>query len=267
MKRFPGALVCLAITVVFCSPAGAAGDAAALCRRLHSFDISCRFTDPRFGKKTCGVEHGAAFSELIRLKDKESALAYVESELVKSAERLEALEALEAAAPQADAGRTAAYPGLIAGAAVGDPAALAALRREGPAAIPALLKFRDKKGVIPPPRLRRLLAELESAAESAVENGAQLDAGAVRALVNREKAYATALGRAVIALEGTRRPLPIWLPFVYAYGIGLIPFLIGAAAAIRVHGGLKPRLLAPAALTYVLYVCLHAFFQFAAPRL
>lgn len=219
--------------------------------------------DAKYGKKSCGTGHSHLFTTILKTADRDAALKYVEEEKAKSKLLLETLEKMAAAAPAA----TAAVPmSVIERAQRGDTKSLAAIRRAGPAVIPVILKFSDREGVLPSKQLQAVLADIEAKGDARIASGgAGLDADALAAFVTREENYTEILKRAIIDLEGTRRPLPHWLPFVYAYVIGFIPFLIGIIASVIYYGKLKAGPMAVITFCYLFYFFLHGFFQFFAP--
>lgn len=263
-------LIFLVLFLVFAagSAATSANSADSLTERLRRFDISCRMFDERFGKKTCGVEHSETFTRLIGLADKKGTLAFVEEEQKKSKERLKGLEAIASSAPPADMEKADEYAGLVVKADGGDIGAVEELRAQGPAAIPAILNYRDEPDALPSQQLQSLLAKLEADAEADIASGSPLlDAATLDAIIGREQNYGAILKRAVIALEGTHRDFPHWLPLVYSYGIGFIPFFIGIVASIIYYRGLRARVLALIMFCYFFYIALHGFFQLFAPWL
>jgi hypothetical protein len=234
--------------------------------RLHKFDISCRFTDERSQKKEVGLEHRAAFAALIREGDKEATLQIVELEQGKSKDRLKRIEELLRTSPPADINTTQLCEELIAKALQEDIGALEQLKAIGPAAIPTMVDLKNNQFDLPAPEVIRLLAKLEQQADKLLERKSPgLDAETLGDLAQRERNYGEILKRAVIALEGTRREYPHWLPFVYMYGLGFIPFLFGIIAAFIYYGGFRWRVVAIIAGSYLIYVCLIGFFQFFAP--
>jgi len=234
--------------------------------RLHKFDISCKFTDERTQKKEVGLEHRASFSAMIRECDKEATLQIVELEKVKTKDRLKMIEDLLHTAPPADINTTQLCEELVAKALQGDAGALEQLKTIGPAAIPALVDLKHQQFALPTPELLHLLSELEQQADKFLERKSSgLDKETLGDLAQRERNYGEILKRAVIALEGTRRDYPHWLPFVYMYGLGFIPFLFGIIASFIYYGGFRRHAIVIIAGSYLLYVCLIGFFQFFAP--
>ena len=233
---------------------------------LRRFDISSRFVDERFKKKEVNLAHRAAFTTLIRESDKEAVLRLVESEQGPSRDRLKMIEEMILSAPPVDPTKKRFWAELAVKAQQGDSAALEQLRSAGPSAIPALVQLKDERLILPSAEIIKLLAELEQQADVLMESRSSLlDAETLEALGRRERNYGEILKRAVIALEGARRPRPHWLPFIYMYGLGFIPFLLGIIASGVYYKGFKPRILALIAGSYIFYVCFIGFFQFFAP--
>ncbi|MBN1845358.1 MAG: hypothetical protein JW810_06710 [Sedimentisphaerales bacterium] len=234
--------------------------------RLRKFDISCRFTDERTKKKEVGLEHRAAFSALIRQDDKEATLKIVEREQIKSKDRLKRIEEWLRTAPAADNTTTRLCEELVAKALQKDAGALEQLKAIGPAAIPALVDLKQDQFALPTPEVIHLLSQGERQADRLLEsNSSGLDAQTLGDLAQRERNYGEILKRAVIALEGTRRDYPHWLPFVYLYGLGFVPFLFGIIASVIYYGGFRWQAMTIIAGSYLFYVCLTGFFQFVAP--
>lgn len=234
--------------------------------RLHKFDISCKFTDERTKKKEVGLEHRASFSALIRECNKEATLQIVEIEKVKTKDRMKMIEELFRTAPPADINTTQLCEELVAKALQEDTGALEQLKTIGPAAIPALVDLKNNQFALPTPKVVHLLSELEQQADVFLERKSSgLDEETLGDLAQRERNYGEILKRAVLALEGTRRDYPHWLPFVYMYGLGFIPFLFGIIASFIYYGGFRWHAMAIIVGSYLLYVCLIGFFQFFAP--
>jgi len=234
--------------------------------RLHKFDISGKFADERTRKKEIGLEHRAAFSALIRQRDKQAVLRLVEREQSQSKDRLKMIKNLLDSAQSADENTAKHCEELVAKAQQEDAGALERLKAIGPAAIPALVALKQNQFDLPTTEVVHLLSELERQADLLLERRSSgLDKETLNLLAHREKNYGAILKRAVIVLEGTRRDYPPWLPFVYLYGLGFIPFLFGIIACRVYYGGFRGRAMTIIAGSYLLYVCLIGFFQFFAP--
>ena len=234
--------------------------------RLRKFDISCRFIDERFKKKEVSLEHRAAFTSLIRESDKQTTLFLVESEQGLSKARLKMIEEMLLSAAPTDPPKKSLWAELSVKAQQEDAAALEQLRSAGPSAIPALIQLKNERLSLPSAEIINLLADLEQQADVLLEiQSPLLDADTLEALGLRERNYGEILKRAVIALEGSRRPLPHWLPFIYMYGLGFIPFLFGIIASVVYYQGFKPKIMVFIAGSYIFYVCFIGFFQFFAP--
>ncbi|MCP4710178.1 MAG: hypothetical protein GY869_16265 [Planctomycetes bacterium] len=212
------------------------------------------------------LEHRTAFTSLIGESDKQTALRLVEAEQDISKGRLKMIEEMILSAPATDPAKKQLLAELSNQAQQGDTAALEQLRSAGTSAIPVLIQLKNERLILPSVEIRNLLAELEQQADGLLESQSSLlDADTLEALAQRERNYGEILKRAVIALEGVRRPKPHWLPFIYMYGLGFIPFLFGIIASVVYYQGFKPKILALIAGSYIFYVCFIGFFQFFAP--
>lgn len=263
------------MTCAICASRAAAEGPSVYLERLRKFDISCNIFDEKFQKKETGLEHRRAFTALIGLPDREKTLEALDEEKSASQSRLKKIEAaLESVAAveeeivAVDEETERRRSELAAKAQNGDAAALSELKSLGPAAIPALLQLKDAKATVPSSAIVELLSRFEVRADEAMETedpDKGLSLGTLNALAAREKSYQAILKRAAIALEGPRRPFPHWLPFLYLYGLGFIPFLFGIIASRVYYEGYNPRAAAVIAGSFVFYVCLIGFFQFFAP--
>jgi len=234
-------------------------------KKLHDFDISCKIVNHKYGKRICGLRHIEAFGNIIHVGDKAARLAQVEDEIGLAKKNLEKLEELAEGAPEH--GFNEEYQKIAEAAQEGNKAAIRKIDNiQDTSLIPYLFNVRRKEGTAPSLPLRMKLAELEMIMDKKISEGGEgLDREVLELAVQRESRYIDSLKRAVIFLEGTRRKYPPWLPFAYAYIVGLIPFFFGVWASILYYGRLEPYALAVCAVVYGFYVCMHGFFQFVAP--
>ncbi|HOO57646.1 MAG TPA: hypothetical protein PLN69_12550 [bacterium] len=261
-------LFLLIIAAVFSTlTAEAETDVLGLMLNLHRFDISCKMFDTENGKKVCGVRHADEFSELMKVEDKAAALAIVEDLQKKSKERLAKLEEMKGSLPEADADEAARLSEVALRAQQGDEKAVEELFKAGYAAIPAILDIGNEREVLPAPEVQKILSEIETLADAAImyEGGNGLNRDVMQRLIEREESYGAILKRAVIGLEGTRRAFPYWLPFVYMYGLGFIPFFAGIIASVIYYRRIRLDVIALVMGSYLFYFCLHGYFQFIAP--
>ena len=265
-KHIPVILVLFGAILPGGGYAGQAEEMSAYLERLRKFDISCKFMEGNFQKKETGLEHRSAFAALIREPDKPTALRRVEEALAASRSRLKEIEGRRQSAHPANPAKTAYYVTLVDQAQQGDSEALKELKALGLKVIPALYRLKNEKLIVPSPDTIALLSDLEHQADVALSDQAtKWDVETWAFLIQREKEYIEILKRAIIALEGTRRPYSHWLPLVYMFGGGAIPFLFGIIAAVIYYEGFRFRVFAVIAASYLLYLSLVGFFQLFAP--
>ena len=236
-----------------------------LIEQLGHFDISCKIVDEKFQKKTCGITRIETFVKLIATDDEASVLAVVEEAAKAAKARLKEIKSIEGTEP--DESKIEEYRKIIAVAQEGDAENIALLGAiENIEIIPYLIEIGGLEGTLPSKEIRGKLAELEIIVDEKIATGGEgLDTRTLESIIQREKSYAASLKRAVIALEGTRRKFPPWLPFAYTYLLGLVPFIAGIIASIKYYGKLEPRVTLIVVVSYLFYVSLHGFFQFVAP--